>query len=236
MNQEKIGQFLKSLRKKHNLTQKQFADKYNVTYQAVSKWENGLNMPDTALMKQISEDFGLSIDELLSGEYKKTTQKQRNILVIVSIIFVIILITILMIIFKPFSKEKDFQFKTLSTACQNFNITGTIAYNKNKSAIYITNIQYCGGNDTTEYKSIECTLYEKNDNIEKQISSFKSNQEKIKLEQFLQDVTLSVDNYTSTCKEYEHNNLYLTIKATDYNAKTTIYKIPLKLENCTSSN
>ena len=32
MNQEKIGQFLKSLRKKHNLTQKQFADKYNVTY------------------------------------------------------------------------------------------------------------------------------------------------------------------------------------------------------------
>ena len=103
MNQEKIGQFLKSLRKKHNLTQKQFADKYNVTYQAVSKWENGLNMPDTALMKQISEDFGLSIDELLSGEYKKTTQKQRNILVIVSIIFVIILSTILMIIFKPFS-------------------------------------------------------------------------------------------------------------------------------------
>ena len=59
MNQEKIGQFLKKLRQKHNLTQKQFADKYNVTYQAVSKWENGLNMPDTALMKQISEDFGL---------------------------------------------------------------------------------------------------------------------------------------------------------------------------------
>ena len=54
--------------------------------------------------------------------------------------------------------------------------------------------------------------------------------------QFLQDVTLSIDNYTSICKEYEHNNLYLTINATDYNTKTTIYKIPLKLENCTSSN
>ena len=233
---ETFGMRLGRIRKENNYTQETIANKLNVTYQAVSKWENGLNMPDTALMKQISEDFGLSIDELLSGEYKKTTQKKRNILVIVSIIFVIILITILIVIFKPFSKEKDFQFKTLSTACQNFNITGTIAYNKNKSAIYITNIQYCGGNDTTEYKSIECTLYEKNDNIEKQISSFKSNQEKIKLEQFLQDVTLSIDNYTSTCKEYEHNKLYLTINATDYNTKTTIYKIPLKLENCTSSN
>lgn len=176
MNQEKFGQFLKSLRKKHNLTQKQFADKYNVTYQAVSKWENGLNMPDTALMKQISEDFGISMDELLSGEYKSTQPKKRNILIILSILFVIALAIILIIIFKPFSKENDFQFKTLSTACQNFNITGTIAYNSNKSAIYITNIQYCGGNDITEYKTIECTLYEKNDNIEKQISSFKSSQ------------------------------------------------------------
>ena len=80
MDQEKFGKLIKEIRKKNNLTQKQFADKYNVTYQAVSKWENGLNMPDTALMKQISEDFGLSIDELLSGEYKKTTQKKRNTL------------------------------------------------------------------------------------------------------------------------------------------------------------
>ncbi len=42
MNQEKFGKFIKDIRKKHNLTQKQLADKYNVTYQAVSKWENGI--------------------------------------------------------------------------------------------------------------------------------------------------------------------------------------------------
>lgn len=77
MDQEKFGKFIKDIRKRNNLTQKQLADKYNVTYQAVSKWENGLNMPDTSLMKQISKDFGISIDELLEGEYKET--KEKNI-------------------------------------------------------------------------------------------------------------------------------------------------------------
>lgn len=43
MYQEKIGNFIKEIRTKNNLTQKQFADKYNVTYQAVSKWENGIS-------------------------------------------------------------------------------------------------------------------------------------------------------------------------------------------------
>lgn len=37
MDQEKIGKFIKEIRKKNNLTQKYLADKYNVTYQAVSK-------------------------------------------------------------------------------------------------------------------------------------------------------------------------------------------------------
>lgn len=45
MNQEKFGGFIKEIRKKHHLTQKQLAEKYNVTYQAVSKWENGLSFP-----------------------------------------------------------------------------------------------------------------------------------------------------------------------------------------------
>ena len=38
MDTEKIGQLIKKIRKENHLTQKQFADKYGVTYQAVSKW------------------------------------------------------------------------------------------------------------------------------------------------------------------------------------------------------
>ena len=70
MDQEKFGKFIKELRQKHNLTQKEFADKYHVTYQAVSKWENGKNMPDSTLIKKISEDFNVSLEELYNGEFK----------------------------------------------------------------------------------------------------------------------------------------------------------------------
>lgn len=62
MNQEKFGKLIKDIRKKNKLTQKQLADKYNVTYQAVSKWENGLNMSYAVLMLEVSKDFGISLE------------------------------------------------------------------------------------------------------------------------------------------------------------------------------
>ena len=45
MNQENIGKYIKKLRKENNLSQEKLADKLGVTYQAVSKWERGLNLP-----------------------------------------------------------------------------------------------------------------------------------------------------------------------------------------------
>ncbi len=230
MEQEKFGKFIKEIRKKHNLTQKEFADKYNVTYQAVSKWENGLNMPDTLLMKQISKDFDISMDELIEGEYKNNKSKKK-VMALIILVVIVFLGIVSLIIFNPFNND-DFHFKTLSTACENFTISGNISYNKNKSAIYITNIKYCGGDDIEEYKNIECILYEVNEDTETKISSFKSKNEKIKLEDFLEDVTLSVETFEKACEYYEEDSLYLAINATDYNNKITTYKIPLRLNNC----
>ena len=68
MDQEKVGQLIKELRVKHQLTQAEFAKRYHVTYQAVSKWETGKNMPDLALLKQICADFQMDIGDFLDGE------------------------------------------------------------------------------------------------------------------------------------------------------------------------
>lgn len=80
MNQEKFGKLIKDIRKKNKLTQKQLADKYNVTYQAVSKWKNGLNMPDTALMLEISKDFGISLEGLLDCKNEKKIIRRKSLL------------------------------------------------------------------------------------------------------------------------------------------------------------
>ncbi len=236
MDQEKVAKFIKKLRKDNNLTQKDLADRYKVTYQAVSKWERGLNLPDTSLLKQMSKDFNISIDDILEGEFSK---KKNNIKImyIISITIVIIAL-IIAIIFINFTSNNsdDFHFKTLSSNCKDFNISGTIAYNDSKSAIYITNIKYCGGDDNEEYKEVECALYESDNDIEKKISSYKYDKDKnINLEDFLQQVTLTVDNYTKVCKEYKDNSLYLTINATNKEDKVITYKIPLVLnESCTT--
>ena len=57
MNQEKIGNFLKELRKQKGLTQEQLAEKCNVTNRTVSRWENGNNMPDLDLLIELSDYY-----------------------------------------------------------------------------------------------------------------------------------------------------------------------------------
>ena len=68
MDQIKIGKFIFKLRKEKNLTQKQLADKLEITDRAISKWENGKSMPDLSLLKPICDILDVSINELLSGE------------------------------------------------------------------------------------------------------------------------------------------------------------------------
>lgn len=224
MDQEKIGKFIKDLRIKNNLTQKEFADKYNVTYQAVSKWENGKNMPDLSLLKEICKDFDVSLDDLFNGE--KSVKKSYKKYIIIGIICIVI---VLFLVIKN-NNNGDFNFKTITSSCDAFNISGSIAYNDKKSAIYITNIKYCGGDDTKDYEIIECTLYESHEDIEKKISSYKyDGDKKIKLEKFLENVTFKVDGYKKTCDE--HNSLYLLINATDDNKNITTYKVPLETQS-----
>ena len=225
MNQEKIGNLIKEIRKKNNLTQAEFAERYGVTYQAVSKWENGKNIPDIMLLKQISEDFDTPLSDLLDG---KTTSKKKNYksMFIILIIIFIFLIVFLII---HFSNDDDFEFKTISDNCNNFNISGSIAYNDNKSSIYISNINYCGGEDNTLYKKIKCALYESNGNIETKIDEYDYNDNGIKLEDFFKNVSFHIDNYKRSCKKYNKNSLYLLIDAIDSDDNVTSYRVPLSL-------
>ncbi|MBD9098550.1 XRE family transcriptional regulator, partial [bacterium] len=209
MDQEKIGKLIKKIRQDNNLTQQELANKYGITYQAVSKWENGKALPDIALLKEICHDFNIDINDLLDGNYKKKSINKKYLLITT---IIIILITISIIIFYN-TKKEYFHFKSLSSSCSAFTIKGTVAYNNNQSSIYISNIDYCGGDDNTIYKEIECILYEKDkNNISKEINKKKSNNSTI--EDYLKDITFKVNNYDRLCKNFTKNSLYLTIKAT----------------------
>lgn len=81
MNLIKIGQFIAKCRKEVNLTQKQLAEKLNITDRAVSKWENGKSLPDSSIMLDLCDILQININDLLKGEivmdnYDKELEKR----------------------------------------------------------------------------------------------------------------------------------------------------------------
>lgn len=68
MDQLKIGKFIAKLRREAGLTQEGLGEKLGVTNKTVSRWENGNYMPDIEMLQLLAKEFGVSINELLSGE------------------------------------------------------------------------------------------------------------------------------------------------------------------------
>ena len=69
MDLEKIGLFIKECRKVKNLTQEELAEKLNISFKTVSRWECGLGLPDVATMIPLCEILDISLTELLNGSH-----------------------------------------------------------------------------------------------------------------------------------------------------------------------
>ena len=77
MNQIKIGEFLKELRKEKGLTQEQFAEQFNVSRRSVSRWETGNNMPDLDTLVEMADYYEIDLRELLDGERKSEKMNEE---------------------------------------------------------------------------------------------------------------------------------------------------------------
>lgn len=67
MDNVKIGCYIQNRRKAAKLTQKELAEKLNISFQAVSKWETGESLPDTGILLELAEILNTSVDRLLNG-------------------------------------------------------------------------------------------------------------------------------------------------------------------------
>ena len=77
MNQIKIGEFLKELRKEKGLTQEQLAEQFNVSRRSVSRWETGNNMPDLDTLIEMADYYEIDLRELLDGERKSEKMNEE---------------------------------------------------------------------------------------------------------------------------------------------------------------
>lgn len=76
MDQIKIGEFLRELRKEKNQSQEQIAERFGVSSRSVSRWENGNTMPDISIMIELADYYEVDLRDLLSGERK--SEKMNN--------------------------------------------------------------------------------------------------------------------------------------------------------------
>ena len=115
MNQQRIGNFIKTKRKEKNLTQEELASRLRVSNRTISKWENGHGMPDYSMILDLCKELDMSVNELLSGqelksenyqtmleeniirtiEYNNKKRNKRSYKIIFSIILIILIILLI---------------------------------------------------------------------------------------------------------------------------------------------
>ena len=72
MTSKTMAEVISSRRKELGLTQKDLAEKLDITDKAVSKWERGLACPDTALIPKLAVILGITIEELMTAKPAET--------------------------------------------------------------------------------------------------------------------------------------------------------------------
>ena len=71
MDNGKVGELIRRLRKEKNMTQLQLAEQLHVSDKAVSKWERGMGSPELSLIAELSRIFAVDMENLLAGELKR---------------------------------------------------------------------------------------------------------------------------------------------------------------------
>lgn len=72
------GTLIKELREKQNMTQKQLAEKLNVSDKTISKWENNRGLPDISIIDSLAKTLCVSVAELFTGELYTNTNRSGN--------------------------------------------------------------------------------------------------------------------------------------------------------------
>lgn len=79
MDQIKIGKFISLRRKAKKLTQSELAEKLGLTDRAISKWENGICLPDASNIPHLCELLGITINDLFSGEVVDMKDREKKL-------------------------------------------------------------------------------------------------------------------------------------------------------------
>jgi transcriptional regulator with XRE-family HTH domain len=154
----KTGEIIEKYRKERNLTQVELANKLGVSKSAISKWENGNNLPDITLLEPLSEILG--IDKLLLFTSENTTKEENNEriktikrknrirLSIISIIFIFSIIFTNYISYKVYKhnltklENNQTEVYRFYSNDEEYYVNGYIIFQDGKSTLLFNQLEY----------------------------------------------------------------------------------------------
>lgn len=156
MDSKKIGKYISNLRKSAGLTQEELAERIYVNSKTISKWETGVNVPDTIFLDKLSKEFNVSIQDILNGDIIKiqsndnTFYCRRHKNKIIKIL--ILLLTLLSIIISLFAidNHNKYQLYDIVAEDKNYDIRGFLIRNNNEFVFILYNLAYYLDNSSVE--------------------------------------------------------------------------------------
>ena len=104
-----LGERIRGERKKRGLSQEELADILNVSRQAITKWETDRGIPDIANLIRISEEFEISLDELIKGDNSvkrkiiyDNSMKRWHLLVVVYLLAIVAYVAYFALLYRIF--------------------------------------------------------------------------------------------------------------------------------------
>lgn len=178
MKQEEISKIIEKARKDKGLTQKQLAKILGVSNTAISKWENGNNLPDISMLKPISEALNIEMMDLIDmqnanhEDYSKKCSKQRKVKIlkksiIVVMIFISIICSNFITYFRSHKREIELEKNSIEvykiTSDNNYlKIDGYLIFDNTKNIIILNQLEYqditIGTKEEKNYKEIKLSI------------------------------------------------------------------------------
>lgn len=211
MKTTNFGKIIKKIRKENSITQKEFANKYNVSPQTISNWESDKSLPDEKLISKISKDYNIN--------FSSEEHILRNKVYIISFLAFSILIACTLSIKPP--ELDEFNYNAIQSDCK---VEAIADYDENVRIIHSLAVNYCEDLGKTNYNKITAVLYSEINDETIEISSYEDNKSENNIEIFLNELTLSINDYS----QLKNKQLYLLITA-EYQSNINIYRIPLTI-------
>lgn len=249
MNPNEVSKIIEKARKEKGLTQNQLADKLGVSNTAISKWENGYNLPDISMFEPINKVLDIDMFSIINiqksasenlDKAKKIKRKHflKNI-IIIFLIFILLLITNLLTylnINKEITKIKKStpEVYKITSEDKDYIVDGYLIFNEKNNLIIINDIKYHGiaqGTSDNFYKHLKVSL-KINDNIlftRNTTSTSKKNEDiNILFQEILSNVDHTTDNLQQMKHKFKQSHLELRLQKQD--GSLTNKKINLNIE------